>query len=613
MTKATSPTTTSEPIAQRIERYRDDFAAYARERLHIQTKDAETVPLQLNRVQRRLNALVEEDIAAGRPVRVYILKARQLGLSTYVQARIYHRTTLWPNSNGLVVAHEVDSAEELFRKSQIFYTWSPAEERPLQRYSNRKMLYFANPDPKGPAGLESKILVKTVDNEHLGAGMTLRFLHLSEFARYEKVRPNIKHVMGTLFQSVPKKPGTFIFIETTAQGYGYARDFWYDKKNGYHKLFVSWIAEEDYREETPLDPSELSDIEEHQFGNESRALKYVLSELELWYPELKDKPRALMHEALCRLAWRRAKIAETDVSMFRQEYPLYAEEAFLTTGASVFDGQKIHDVRRALYEKDEEGEATGQLLTPPERMRFDLETGGFYAAQHGPLRIYRPPKPNEMFVIGVDTAEGAAAGDASVAQVLRLPDLAQVAVLHERVDPDEWADYLLALGRMFNWAKLVIETNGPGFATNLKLTKTLFYPNLYWRETFDKVAREYQKKTGWNTNNASRGLLISDLRGAFKSDLIRFYDPETLDEMSTFVQFDTGKIAAMPGEHDDRVLALGLALQGAYQVAGHRRLGKGENPANRNEPKNGKHIQGSFDWWVELARKAALTQELMND
>lgn len=587
-------------------RYRRDFPAYAEERLKIQDKNADTVPLKLNRAQRRLDQLVQEDLDAGRPVRVYILKARQLGFSTYTQGRIYHRATLWSNTNALVVAHETDSVEELFRKSQIFYTWSPADERPSQRYSNRKMLYFANPKPDGPPGLESKILVKTVDNDNLGASMTLRFLHLSEFARYEKIRANIKQVMGTLFQAVPRKPETFIFIETTAQGYGYARDFWYDKNNGYRKVFVSWIADDEYRLDEPLDAADLSEVEESQFGNEVRAMKYVFSELEFWYPELAKQPEKLMHEALCRLAWRRAKIAESDLSMFQQEYPLFAEEAFLTSGASVFDTRQLHDIRRALYVRDDEGEITGRLHTEPRRYRFDLELDRYEEANHGHLSIFVPPKPNELFVIGVDTAEGAAAGDASVAQVLRLPDLAQVAVLSERLDPDEWADYLFGLGRWFNWARLVIETNGAGFATNLKLTKTLYYPNLYRREVFDKITKEYQLKTGWNTNNATRNLLVSDLRGAVKSDLIRFYDPVTLDEMSTFVQTDKGKIAAMPGENDDRVLALGLALQGAYQLVGHRRLGKGENPEVVVQKKDPKNVQGTFEWWAELARRSAL-------
>src|SRR5690348_9463650 len=108
-------------LVERLPEYRQEFPTYAEEVLHIQTKGAQTVPFKLNRAQRRLWQLIAELRAAGKPVRLYILKARQLGFSTMTQGLIYWFTTLWPNHNALVVSHEVDSAVALFEKSKIFY------------------------------------------------------------------------------------------------------------------------------------------------------------------------------------------------------------------------------------------------------------------------------------------------------------------------------------------------------------------------------------------------------------------------------------------------------------------------------------------------------------
>lgn len=55
---------------------------FIEENLVIRTKDARIVPLRLNPAQERLYAALETQRAAGRPMRVIILKARQLGYST---------------------------------------------------------------------------------------------------------------------------------------------------------------------------------------------------------------------------------------------------------------------------------------------------------------------------------------------------------------------------------------------------------------------------------------------------------------------------------------------------------------------------------------------------
>lgn len=583
-----------------LSRYLVDFPHFAKRVLKVQNKDAQLVPFKLNRAQLRLWEIVNEDLSAERPVRVYVLKARQIGFSTAIQGLGYWVTSMRPNRNMLVAAHEDKAAAALFSKSDVFHKSTPEEMRPPIRRANRQELYFANPDPLGELGLESRISVCTANNRNLGASMTLHFLHLSEFAKYERVMPeaNIKVTMATVLQTVPRRPWTFVFLETTADGQGYAKEFW-EADNGYRKVFVSWVADETYTEAEPLDEALLDETDDSQFGNELWLRERIIEELRFWYPEQAGDAAWLARESLCRLAWRRFMVQNqlgADVELFRQEYPITAEEAFLTSGASVFDQRQIRDRIYALHERDARGIITG-LQYPPRAFRWDKEAQDFGEARYGNLRVYERPQKNATYVVGADVAEGVTAtgSDSSAAQVLKLPDLVQVATLQtESLDPIEFANALYHLGRLYGWAFLCVESNGPGIATNAKLVE-LAYPNLYMRETFDQREKAYLKKVGWHTNRASKMEMVSDLRAAVREDEILFRDLPTLDEFTHYVQDRDGKLGALRGKHDDMLIGMALAYQMAKARGWHPSQRAGLKPP---EPQRAREIYGTFEWWA---------------
>ena len=74
-----------DPLEQERRRIVEDFEYWCVRCATIKDKmTARNVPLILNRPQRRLLAVMEEQRIAGRPVRVILLKARQWGGSTLV-------------------------------------------------------------------------------------------------------------------------------------------------------------------------------------------------------------------------------------------------------------------------------------------------------------------------------------------------------------------------------------------------------------------------------------------------------------------------------------------------------------------------------------------------
>jgi hypothetical protein len=573
-----------------LDRAVEDFPYYAKNALKIKTKDAALQSFVLNRPQRALWKRMKEDIDNEVPLRYYLLKARQMGFSTYTQGLLYWVTTTRPFRHSLVVSHEDRSAGGLFNKSEVFYRFSPEQLRPKTRQANRNELYFANPRAIAKdKGLESRILVQTANNKNLGASLTLDFLHLSELARYEELLNDVQASMVTLLQTVPVKPLTFVIVETTAQGMGYAKDWWDtpEDEDGYVKFFASWVASDEYTHAEPLSKDKLSMDPQSKWGHEGEVFEMVWREHEKWYPEITDDDERGI-EALKRLAWRRRTLMAQfrgDLEFFKQEYPLTAEEAFITSGQQVFNTSKIVDMSYALKEPN------GEPKNPPKTFRYHRGQKGFFAAPYGPLRVYEEPTPYGVYVLGGDVSEGIKDGDYSTLQVLKLPGMHQVAVYQDYIKPDDLADVAYALGELYKWGLLSIENNGPGIATNLRLRDNLHYPVMYTREIFDGRERQFTKKLGWSTNRATKPIMITALRGAIDDDLILLQDLPTLDELLHYVVRKDGTMGAMQGKHDDLLMALAVAVQAAVQ--------RGE----LGERQVRQVVEGSFNWHIDQIKE----------
>src|SRR5262245_36921940 len=88
-----------------------DFPRFCRLFVKITTKDGRLVPFILNRVQRQLWRWLVEDLATGKPLRWFIVKARQQGVSTLVLVFFYWLTSQRPTRNGLVLTHDEPSVQ----------------------------------------------------------------------------------------------------------------------------------------------------------------------------------------------------------------------------------------------------------------------------------------------------------------------------------------------------------------------------------------------------------------------------------------------------------------------------------------------------------------------
>jgi hypothetical protein len=108
-------------------RFYEDFDFYSKHALKIRTKSNEIKPFELNAVQKRFHAEVEDQRRRTGRVRKIILKGRQQGLSTYVSGRKYWRLSQRKAKKGLVVAHKADSTRALFDMYRRYHTLCPAD------------------------------------------------------------------------------------------------------------------------------------------------------------------------------------------------------------------------------------------------------------------------------------------------------------------------------------------------------------------------------------------------------------------------------------------------------------------------------------------------------
>lgn len=550
-------------VEDQVRYYRANPEAFFADHLRIRTKNDGLVPFRLNRPQKLLlERWVLPTLRAGKPVRIYILKARQMGFSTLSEALVYWRTTLWPYSNGLVAAHSRGRAATIFNMFRVYYTNVPRDLRPAQKLSNRQEFLFANPDQHGEPGIESYIATETAENPDLGAGHTWHIVHMSEFARYERVNPLLLETWASLMPAIPAGPNTYVILETTAQGEGFAKDFWYTD-NGYTKAFIPWVAEPHYRAEKPLRPDDLLTEADSEFGNELLEYEHVKAQLLEWWEEEMRDPVVLDYEVRCRLSWRRKQIKENfneDISLFDQEYPITPEHAFRASGDAVFNTGKITRME--------------DHIQTPRHYDFvqhkDVDKC-FFAKYNGPLRVYAPPIEGHQYIIGADPAGGFKESDNSCITVMDRETCQIVAVWQHKTDPETFSYVVNALARRYNKAFTCVEANNHGLLVLHNLTKVLKYPSvrLYRRWAYDQVLKKNSWVVGFVTSTATKPMIIHSLRDAIMQDAIHIPDAATLEELKGYQRIERGTkelFEAPVGKKDDLVISTALCWHASLQT-----------------------------------------------
>ena len=287
------------------------------------------------------------------PVRIIILKARQMGFSTLVQALIYERLQRLKNRRGLIIAHRKDTTKLLLK---MMHTMRDNLKRSRDKTWNLKWDSKSTYYLRWSWPFKNDIEVTSAEVPEPGHGDTAQYVHMSETSRWPDAGNKVKGILAIL----PKRPGTMGFNESTANGdTGYFRDaFWKAWKerdlpllserrvSSWRSMFYPWYEHEGYRWTATYGVGrELSDEMvanlEDTMDDEERAL------LKVRYFRRGHGPGQKVDYD--QLLWRRTTIvSEVDtLADFHEQYPAYPHEAFQSSGRPAYNAETLRAMSQA--------------------------------------------------------------------------------------------------------------------------------------------------------------------------------------------------------------------------------------------------------------------------
>lgn len=515
---------------------------YIEKYIKIRDKAGKIIDLKINKGQQKLYDAIKKQHNEGKPIRIIVLKARQIGFSTLTESIIFKNTATKFNVNSGIITHKEEATTNLFNMSKRMYDNLPDDMKPSLKRSNAKELIFDNDEG---TGLKSKIKCMTAGSSGVGRSDTFNYLHISELAFWGN---NAKETTIGLFQAVPNLPNTMIVIESTANGFEYFKELWDMAVKGesdFIPVFVGWNELTDYK--MPYTGFELTDYEKNL--------------------------QRIYNLSLEQLSWRRWCIKNNcggDEQQFKQEYPINPQEAFISSGNCVFDKEivinRIQELSKPIrvgyfdYKYDDTMPA-GKKITD---IRWINDKNGY-------IELYELPNLYK-YCIGGDTA-----GDGSdwfTGHVLNAKTGKQVARLRHQMDEDLYVRQMYCLGWYYanknlktgvvTPALMCIESNFSSFP-NKELVR-LGYSNMFVREKEDRYTGIMDKSYGFKTTSLTRPVIIAELVKIVRESVELINDKLTLEEMLTFVRNEKGRPEAQQGAHDDLVMGLAIAYYSRTQV-----------------------------------------------
>jgi hypothetical protein len=416
--------------------------AVAERLLLVRTRDGWTAPLKANAMQRAFER--------RRSARNIVLKARQLGMTTWVAGRFFLKTITRPGTLTLEVAHTQEAAEEIFRIVHRFVNWLPEElrEGPLRTSrANSRQIVFPE--------MDSEYRVVTAGDRNAGRGLTVQNLHCSELARWPG---DATETLAGLRAALA--PGAEVILESTPQGVG---GCFYDEwrkagETGTVQHFFPWWMEPRYHADA---------VDEGSLTEEERALilRHGLSLMQVGY---------------------RRRIRADFRGLAAQEYAEDAESCFLASGESVFELAAVE----------------ARLKTAPEPME---------RRRNGEMEVWLPPIPGRKYLVAVDPAGGGSEGDNSAMEVLELETGLQCAEFAGHMGGLELARLAADLGSEYNHAWIVVERNNHGSGVLAHLESVCRYEKIYCQKARTGAATEPGWLTTSSSRPAALGKLDAAL------------------------------------------------------------------------------------------------------
>ncbi|HXE51223.1 MAG TPA: hypothetical protein VN663_22790 [Ramlibacter sp.] len=497
---------------------------------------------------------------------IYVLKSRQLGISTITTALLLFWVAVHPRTIAALVCND-EEVRNAFRDTLDRYmkSFPPnffGSSFVKQRHNERHFL-FSN-------GSRIDYLVAGKRKENWGESRGYSACLCTEVASYGSDK-GIKSFMEALAQS--NEDRLFLF-ESTAKGVANAwHDMWESAEDelSINRIFLGWWASEmnylprnspNYRRFGLTPPNG----EEHQLCNE------VLEE----YGHVVTMEQ---------LAWWRWRLSLSDQQSQEQNQPWTARQAFVLSGYSFFQTRLLQNRYREIVEQDIKFKAYRfEMGNSFWAMRLERITDPAYRDQIE-LKIWEDPIIEAQYVIGADPAggQGEKTNNFCISVWRCFADkMVQVAeYAGNRFQSNQCAWVLAGLAGAYRNCMVNLELWGGGAvvmnefdAIRAQLRQEMYATqnrDNAWDDDFMSTARWFLYRRvdslgagfvyNFKTSASNKVALFEGFRNAYQTDTLIVNSMPMLEEMNDMVQEKPDLAPAAPGSlKDDRPFAAALAV-----------------------------------------------------
>lgn len=569
-------------------RCRYDFPFWAALYVYIKNKDGgDDVLFRLTPPQRRIVAYFEQQRLAGRPIRLLILKARQLGGSTTIQIymawlQLVHRTGL----NSLIISLQTKASDEILDMYDRMI-----KAYPLSMLHRLGDAYKGN-EPRwvgvGSSGAihrvpqrNCKIKLGTAEKPDSCRGGDYSLVHLSEVGLWKNTEgKSPEDIVQSACSGILLKPYTMIVYESTARGTGnfFHREYIAAKegRSQFTAMFIRWFEIPQWS--LPFE----SEKERWEFARwlfDNRMNSNADSNREepgryLWWIWNEGASLEALHWYV------EERKGRSGHSKMSSEYPSDDVEAFTDIDNAEFDRYQVEKLRATcrapkfvgeVYADGDEGESA--LLN----LRFKED-------HRGKLWVWALPEIDteeevtDRYLVVVDIGGHSDEADWSVICVfdrLMMMDGERPSVVAQwygHTDMDILAWKAAQVAAFYDNALLVIESNtlethdkerlvdGDQSLFILNLVKDV-YPNLYARRQSEAdIMQGRPRKYGFHTNVSTKPMVISTLKKVVREQLYIERDERCLHEYLVYERKPNGAFGAVNGDHDDLLMTRAIGL-----------------------------------------------------
>lgn len=614
-----------------------DFLYWATRYAYIVGWEDQLIRFNPNLPQRMILELMADMDEKGFTVLLQVLKARQEGVTTLSELILLWRTIFHQYSNVLVASSRPDKSAAMVEKMNIAYINMPSWLAPPIKTQNKG-------EYVGFDTIHSRIHIRHgAQLSGLGRGDTYSAFHLSEVAEFANAD---KDIDAALLKAFHHSPGKIGILEGTGEG---RSGWWYDEWNANVEdypqgespicpVFLPYYALRDiyptvtWSKEHPTSWRDDSDIPDIVKEHARNAEEYVQSGQNiLLTKELGPHWHMPLEQMWFWWLERKRALRKKKLNIFYQEMCSTDKEAFQNPNASIFPIEitesfrsaarmpwGVYGIKAPQAEIPVELQARSLDIDPnikpidihanwnPTGASHDyrlvplLHRGAAPFSPNGKIIIYEPPKTGEVYVLGTDISNGLGK-DFSVIEGLKKGnefhnDLQAFEFASQHISASVLWPFNLALGTLYSVPRQgmkrqslqVIEGNLNGELVYNELKKRGWREFHNWVRTDRKrIIEAKANRQLWYTTSWSRPLLWDMLLDALNNGWLDINSPWFIDDMADLELYEeTNKIAAATGKHDDRLMALGIALYSAHILetkgqdgwATRRAREKGEEP-----------------------------------